>query len=141
MRSPSQKGIYMTMRPNEKYALLRFVQIAEAFEAWIRENGNQLAAAADFLGGSNWKTRAENIIAAIEEGRPIVGILDELRALYSLFIRESVQKHSPEGAMCSAMWHRKDVLEDEIRICAEALGNGVEVLEKLARYNLDAAGG
>lgn len=123
----------MNMQTDQTRILLRCAQLAAAFEAWLREQGDSLIAAADLLGGPAWKARAADVVAAIADGAPAIDVLGELKQLRRLLTLECVDDPFCEEAIRFSMVHPDDERADEARICAEALETGVKALGEIAR--------
>ncbi|MEI4234823.1 hypothetical protein [Roseovarius sp. D22-M7] len=123
----------MNIQTNQARILLRCAQLAAAFEAWLREEGDSLIAAADLLGGSTWKTRADNVVTAITHGASAIEVLDDLKLLRRLLELEYLDDPFCEEANRFAMVHPDDARADEARICAEALETGIKALGAIAR--------
>lgn len=122
----------MNMQTNETRILLRCAQLAAAFEAWLREEGDGLIAAADLLGGPTWKARAADVVATVASGAPAIDVLSELNQLRRLLTLEYVDNPFCEEAIRFALVNPDDERADEARICAEALEKGVNALGAIA---------
>ena len=123
----------MNIQTKEARILLRCAQLAAAFEAWLRDEGSSLIAAADLLGGPTWKARAENIVTVIANGGSSIDVFNELKLLCRLLQLEYLDDPFSEESIRFAMVHPDDARADEARICAEALERGVNALGEISR--------
>jgi hypothetical protein len=113
-------------------ATLRAAQTAESFADWLRDDGDQMLAAAELLGGQAWRDRADAVRVAVSGGVPLVELISELSDLYQLLSLEFTDDlDSVEAALFFAV-HPDDPRADEARLCAEALEQGLSALAIVA---------
>ena len=67
------------MRPSNAGAPLQRLAEQE-FRDWLRENGDNLADAADLLGGAAWAARASAVVAGLRNGDAVADHKAELHA-------------------------------------------------------------
>lgn len=109
-------------------ATLRAAQTATAFTNWLRDDGDPLATAADLLGSTKWRNRADAILAAVKNGVPPSNLIDELSELHKLLTLEFVDDiGSHEAALFFAI-NPDDPRADQARLCAEALERGLAAM-------------
>ncbi len=113
-------------------ATLRAAQTAFAFSDWLRDGGNHLAASADLLGGRKWRNRANVVIAAVMDGAPLTGLVDDLADLHKLLTLEFTDDLDSDEAALFFSVHPDDPRADEARLCAEALERGLAAIAIVA---------
>lgn len=120
-------------------ALLQRAAEAEAFADWLRDQGDALIDAADLLGGPIWRDRAETVVGALRDGDAAARHLAVLRLLADLLsLRMVDDPFSPEALRFSAI-HPDHPRADAARRCAERLGRGVAVLDRLSAFRIEEA--
>ena len=97
-------------------ALLRHINRVNAFQRWLREDGDRLVAAAGHLGGPAWARRAGSVVEAVRGGHDLFAHRPALGALHRLLRLDPVQE--PDCA-------------EGVRLCADALDRGVRAIEAL----------
>ena len=110
---------------------LRNARIADAFTAWLREDGDRLVEAAELLGGPEWAARARDVLSDVVAGALPADRLAELRALRRLLRLELVDDLASAEAAFFAAVDPDDPRADAARLCAEALDRGVAALVAL----------
>ena len=120
-------------------ATLRAAQIAAAFSDWLRDDGDHLTEAADLLGGTKWKNRADAVIAGVKNGVSPANLVDDLSNLYRLLtLKFTYDLDSDEAALFMSL-HPDDPRADDARLCAEALERGLIAIATVAAAERRAA--
>lgn len=120
-------------------ATLRAAQIAAAFSDWLRDDGDHLTAAAELLGGTKWKNRADAVLAEVKNEVSPASFVDDLSNLHRLLTLEFTDDLDSDEAALFMSVHPDDPRADDARICAEALQRGLVALATVAAAERRAA--
>ena len=121
----------MYQRTREMARVLAAGRLAAECEAWLRADGERLADAAELLGGPAWRGRALGAVEALAGGAGLADLRDELEALHGLLMLECTDEPWSEEALRFLSIDPDDPRADDARLCAEALGRALAVLDLL----------
>lgn len=112
-------------------ALFRHVTKADAFIAWLREEGDVLVSAAALLGGEPWAAKAEDAVTTARQGGNVAARQKTLIALRGLLEGAYADQLDRDEAWRFAALH-PDAPEATCAMrCADALGRGIRAFEAL----------
>lgn len=104
------------------------------FAAWLLADADQLASAAQLLGGDPWERRAARVANAIAKAAEPEEVETDLRALHRLLTLEFTNDlNSPEAAFFFDV-DPDDPRADDARMCAEALERGLAALKMVRAF-------
>jgi len=112
-------------------ALFRHMSRADAFVAWLKNEGDVLVSAADILGGEPWAAKARDIVETAGRGGNVASRRKTLIALRGLLRGEHGCFLDTDEARRFAALHPDDHEATRAMLCADALGRGIRALEAL----------
>jgi len=123
-------------------ALFRHVGKADAFVAWLCNEGDALISAAALLGGQSWAAKAEGIVTTARQGGNVAARRTTLVALRGLLEGAYADQLDRDEAWRFAALHPDAPDATRAMRCADALGRGIRAFEavRLAGVNKISGG-
>ena len=123
-------------------ALFRHVTRADAFIAWLREEGDVLVSAAALLGGEPCAAKAEGTVTTARQGGNVAARRTTLVALRGLLEGAYADQLDRDEAWRFAALHPDAPDATRAMRCADALGRGIRAFEavRLAGVNKISGG-
>jgi hypothetical protein len=112
-------------------ALFRHITRADAFVAWLREEGDVLVSAAGLLGGQAWAAKAKAVVTTARQGGNVAARRKALIALRELLEGGYAERLDRDEAWRFAALHPDAPDATRAMRCADALGRGIRALEAL----------
>jgi len=112
-------------------ALFRHVGKADAFVAWLCNEGDALISAAALLGGAPWAAKAEGIVTTARRGGNVAARSKTLVALRALLEGGYADRLDRDEAWRFAALHPDAPEATGAMRCADALGRGIRAFEAL----------
>ncbi|MCP1169380.1 hypothetical protein [Limimaricola litoreus] len=109
-------------------AALQAAKLRQEFLDWLRADADKLVSAVQLLGGDRWEERAASFIDAITFGAEPEDLEADLSDLHCLLTLEYVDDLCAPEAQFFLVVHPDDPCADDARLCAEALGRGLEAM-------------
>lgn len=112
-------------------ALFRHVTRADAFIAWLREEGDVLVSAAALLGGQAWAAKATGVVKMARQGGNVAARRKTLIAIRQLLEGGFADQLDRDEAWRFAALHPDAPDATRAMRCADALGRGIRAFEAL----------
>lgn len=116
---------------NMRAALLA-ASLRRNFAEWLRADAARLISAADFLGGEEWKGRANSACEAIARGAEPEEVQADLTALHRLLTLKLGGEIDCLEAGHSLAVQSDDPRVDDAQLCAEAIERGLRAMRLYA---------
>ena len=112
-------------------ALFRHVGKADAFVAWLCNEGDALISAAALLGGAPWAAKAEGVVTTARRGGNVAARRETLIAIRQLLEGGYADRLDRDEAWRFAALNPDSPDATRAMRCADALARGIRALEAL----------
>ena len=116
--------------------LLRHIARFQDFCQWLRDEGDNLIAAVQLLGGPGWAKRGAGIVAHARDGGPLMASRGTIVALSKLLHGSHAGEIESFEAWPFTWLHPDDPRATNAMRCADALDCGLSAIDELRRAGL-----